>query len=104
MINNSKHLSLRHWVPNIDIGSSDKHIRVLTYNILCDSLTSCSTEINEEDLGKFPYLQWDVRRKKILEELNELNADIVCIQEFERDEEMINYLGGIGYDVSVILI
>jgi mRNA deadenylase 3'-5' endonuclease subunit Ccr4 len=99
MINSSKHLSLRQWVPNIDIGNSDRHVRIMTYNILCDSLTSCSTEINEEDLHKFHYLNWDVRRKKILDELNELNADIICIQEFERDEEIINNLGGNGYDV-----
>jgi CCR4-NOT transcription complex subunit 6 len=99
MINKSKQISLRNWVPEINIEKSDKNIRIITYNILCDSLLSCSTEINEEELANFPNLKWEERKKKILDELRELDADIICLQEFERDEEMIKYLGEMGYDV-----
>ena len=48
---------------------------------------------------KFPFLNWEYRKKIILEELNELNADIICLQEFERDQSFIEELMSKGYEV-----
>lgn len=94
----------RSWVPNIDVSKYDGQIiRVVTYNILCDSLLPISTQISDDDLTRMPYLDWENRRRRILDELKNLDADIVCIQEFERDEIMIEELGKISYDVIIIL-
>ena len=102
MMSNTKQISIRHWVPNINIDRTDKHIRILTYNILCDSLLSCSTQIEKEELSKYPFLDWETRKKSILQELTELNGDLVCIQEFEKDESFIKYMGQNGYDVIIV--
>lgn len=97
--------NVRNWVPAIDIDeTSDKVIRVVTYNILSDSLLSISTQIDEADLKKLPHLKWEKRRINILNEILELKGDIICIQEFERDEFFIEELGKNGYDVIIKLI
>ena len=91
----------RTWVPNIDIKNTNgETIRVISYNILCDSLLPISTQISEDDITRMPFLHWVNRRTKILDELAELDGDIVCIQEFERDEVLIDKLGQMGYDVK----
>jgi mRNA deadenylase 3'-5' endonuclease subunit Ccr4 len=106
MNKNSKHHDhgLRHWVPNIKLERTDNHIRIATYNILCDSLLACSTQIDEKELADYPYLEWSIRKKKLLEELTEIDADIVAIQEFEKDEDIIKYMGHVGYDVKIFKI
>lgn len=92
----------RSWVPNVEIPEeSEKYIRVLNYNLLCDSLSSVSTNMYEEDLAKLPYMHWQNRRKVIVKEVLDLKADIVCFQEFERDEELIKELGASGYNVII---
>ena len=76
--------NLRKWLPNIDqneikskLKNPNKLIRVINYNLLCDSLLPASTHIKESDLSKLPYLNWDNRRERILSELNEINGDLI---------------------------
>lgn len=96
--------NVRNFVPDIEMDRNDpKLIRVISYNILCDSLVSVSTQIQEEDINKLPYMQWENRRNKILMEINELNADIICIQEFERDKVFIEEMAKNNYDVYLII-
>ena len=91
----------RSWVPNIEVKQTNgENIRVLSYNILCDSLLPISTQISEDDISRMPFLHWVNRRTKIIDELAELDGDIVCIQEFERDEVLIDKMGQMGYDVK----
>jgi mRNA deadenylase 3'-5' endonuclease subunit Ccr4 len=95
--------NLRHFVPEFQLENmhdNPDYIRVISYNILCDSLVSISTQIDESDLVNYPYMFWENRRKNILAELCELNGDVICIQEFERDEDFISALGKLGYDVK----
>jgi len=103
--NNSKKnfpFNRRCWVPDIKINNlNGEYIRVVTYNILCDSLLSISTQISEEDIKKMPFLYWENRRKKIIDELKELDGDIIALQEFERDETLIDEMGKLGYDVKI---
>lgn len=91
--------SHRVWVPNVDLEKSEEYVRVISYNILCDSLITVSTEIDESQHEKFPFFKWENRRRGILAELKELDGDIICLQEFERDEIFIEEMGKMGYDV-----
>ena len=92
----------RSWVPDINIKNLNRdYIRVVAYNILCDSLLPISTQISEEDIKKMPFLYWENRRKKIIDESKELYGDIIALQEFERDEILIDEMGKLGYDVQI---
>jgi mRNA deadenylase 3'-5' endonuclease subunit Ccr4 len=98
-------LNIRKWVPKLNIDlSSNKYLRVLSYNILCDSLVSISTNIKESELNKMPFIKWEERRKKILEEISTLTPDIICLQELERDDYLISELGKMNFDVKLIFI
>lgn len=95
--------NFRYFVPeiNLEIEQNPDYIRIISYNILCDSLLPISTNINEEDLNNYPYMLWENRKNKIIQEIKELKGDIICLQEFERDEQFIGALGKLGYDVYI---
>jgi mRNA deadenylase 3'-5' endonuclease subunit Ccr4 len=106
-LNKSFPFNFRYFVPEMFIDNMHEnpdYIRVISYNILCDSLITVSTEIDEKDLLNYPYMQWEERKRKIVEELNQLNGDIICLQEFERDEELIKTFSSMGYDVKIFKI
>jgi mRNA deadenylase 3'-5' endonuclease subunit Ccr4 len=90
---------LRNWTPNIKLEENDKLIRIMSYNILCDSLICVSTNYKEEECETNPILKWADRKMKIINEILEHKCDIVCIQEFERDEEFIKIMGQNSYEV-----
>ena len=99
--------NVRNWIPEIEpekIIPNLKHphylTRVVQYNILSDSLLPISTKIVEDDLVKLPHLSWEKRSKKILSELKTLNADLISICEFERDENFIKELNSYGYEFA----
>ena len=99
--------NVRQWQPEIEkdkLLSSLKHpnflTRVVQYNILSDSLLPISTKILEEDLVKLPHLLWENRSKKILSELKTLDADLIGLTEFERDENFIKELNIYGYEFA----
>ena len=99
--------NVRRWLPEIEIDKITpnlKHphylIRIVQYNVLCDSLLPTSTKIVEEDLVKLPHLSWENRSKKILSELKTLNADLISLIEFENDEKFIKELNSYGYEFA----
>ena len=99
--------NIRSWYPDIPLekiteklSQNQFPIRVVQYNILCDSLLPISTYIVEEDLKLLPYLSWENRRKKILEELKTLEADLISLIEMENDNEFMKELNNIGYEVA----
>ena len=99
--------NIRSWYPDIPlekikekISPNQFPIRVVQYNILCDSLLPISTYIVEDDLKLFPYFSWENRRKKILEELKTLEADLISLVEMENDNEFMKELNNIGYEVA----
>ena len=73
-------------------------IRVTSYNILADNLIEHTTSKDDLDNNE-DYLNWSKRRVVILNELRTLNSDIICLQEFEKDEKFIEEMGKCGYDV-----
>ena len=93
-------LNFRNFIPSVDLDlTQDKYFRVVSYNILCDSLMSVSINIPEDKLKNYPYLDWSKRKQVILDEIKVLNPDILCLQEFERDENLIKEFGSLGYNV-----
>jgi mRNA deadenylase 3'-5' endonuclease subunit Ccr4 len=65
---------------------------------LADSLVEHTAELIT-DIDKNTFLNWESRRTRILNELSALNSDIICLQEFEKDETFILEMGKNGYDV-----
>ena len=99
--------NIRSWYPDIPLEKITEKItpnqipiRIVQYNILCDSLLPISTYIVEEDLKLLPYFSWENRRKKILEELKTLEADLISLVEMENDNEFMKELNNIGYEVA----
>jgi len=95
----------RNFIPNIDqnkientLSDKNKYIRVIQYNILCDSLLKATTKLTEESIKKFDFYNWDNRKKRIFEELNNLDGDLIGFEEFERDENFIKEFNQIGYE------
>ena len=96
--NNQFPYNYREWLPDIKtseiqsvLPNPNRLIRVINYNVLADSLLPISTKIKESEIdSKLPHLKWENRAQKIFEELKELNGDILCIEEIERDESFTN--------------
>lgn len=89
----------RAWVPNLKLKDNVSFLRIASYNILADSLMSASTDIPESDLSYYPFLNWNLRKKMFLQEINHFNCDVVCIQELERDKDFIEELNNLGYEL-----
>lgn len=98
----------REWLPELStetiqktLSNPNRLIRVINYNILSDSLLPISTKIKESEIEKLPYLKWENRSIKVLEELQQLNGDILCIEEIEKDEKyLIPTLSSMGYEFA----
>ncbi|TXG52804.1 hypothetical protein EZV62_021973 [Acer yangbiense] len=63
--------------------SSDVTFNVLSYNILADMYASISAKM--QSYCPTWALAWDYRRKNLLSEIIEYNADIICLQEVQSD-------------------
>ncbi|KAL5779695.1 hypothetical protein ACOSQ2_010432 [Xanthoceras sorbifolium] len=64
-------------------ASGDVTFSVLSYNILADMYASISRDI--KSYCPTWALAWDYRRKNLLREIIEYNADIICLQEVQSD-------------------
>jgi len=64
-----------------DVSPNLERIRVLTWNILCDKFAT-TAQYGYTPTGA---LNWDYRKKRILQELREREADILCLQEIATD-------------------
>lgn len=57
------------------------------------------TSTKEEIKSNEKNFDWESRKIKILNELKTLNSDVICLQEFDKDEKFIEEVGKSGYDV-----
>jgi mRNA deadenylase 3'-5' endonuclease subunit Ccr4 len=74
-------------------------LRVTSYNILADHLLEHTTP--KDSLNKNEeFLSWDHRKSRIITELTTLNSDVICCQEFVKDEKFIEEMGKYGYNVA----
>ncbi|KAI1438292.1 glucose-repressible alcohol dehydrogenase transcriptional effector [Xylaria sp. CBS 124048] len=64
-----------------DVGSDKEHIRVMSWNTLCDKYASSTL------YGYTPAsaLSWEYRRDSIMQEFHDRDADILCLQETSMD-------------------
>ncbi|KAK5091873.1 Glucose-repressible alcohol dehydrogenase transcriptional effector [Exophiala xenobiotica] len=90
----------REWHQLEEVAQSDGETQdtfsAVTYNILCERYAS------KQKYGYVPerYLNWPSRRQLILDELRALDADVVCLQELDRnsyDEFFRKELSILGY-------
>jgi mRNA deadenylase 3'-5' endonuclease subunit Ccr4 len=91
--------NIREWVPFVEIKKDSNIVRVVTYNILCDSLISTSADIDEYNCKNNPLYMWENRKNVILEELAQIDGDIICFQEFEKDDDILNHFAEKKFDV-----
>ena len=70
----------REWLEFDHTETSDS-ISVLSYNILCDKYATTS------QYGYTPAkaLAWDSRKELVLAEIVAQNADVMCLQEIDRE-------------------
>lgn len=103
--NNQKPLipTSRTFSPSFPLlNSNNSLLRITSYNILCDSLLPVSLGISDEDISKYKFTEWSYRKNIIINELKHYDSDIIGIQEFEKDEDFIERLKQIGYDILFI--
>jgi CCR4-NOT transcription complex subunit 6 len=64
-----------------DVSPNLERVKVLTWNILCDKFATT------QYYGYTPptALSWDYRKQRIIQELHERDADILCLQEIATD-------------------
>jgi CCR4-NOT transcription complex subunit 6 len=67
----------KHVVVQEDVSSSLERVKVLTWNILCEKFASASL------YGYTPSsaLAWEYRKERIIQEIRDRDADILCLQE-----------------------
>ncbi|KAL9105115.1 MAG: hypothetical protein Q9163_000033 [Psora crenata] len=70
----------REWI-HLDHSATSESLSVLSYNILCDRY--CTTSLYGYSPAKA--LAWENRRDLILDEIRIRNADVVCLQEVDRE-------------------
>jgi mRNA deadenylase 3'-5' endonuclease subunit Ccr4 len=64
-------------------SKKEETLKIMSYNILAQSLISDSLHITEEQLQNISYLNIDYRTEKIFQKINELHPDIFLFQEYE---------------------
>lgn len=82
-----------------DAVVNKKKIRVVSYNILSQKLLHLNSGLYRNCDSTI--LHWEYRWPKIKSELEEFDADIVCLQEVEKHhflKEILNFLESLGYD------
>ena len=72
-------------------SKKQENIKILSYNILAQSLLSDSLHITNEEIENIPYLGIDYRFNKIFEKIVELKPDICLFQEFEHYKKFKNF-------------
>lgn len=69
---------------------------MVSYNILADK-----NVMNHKHLYRnvpLEYLNWEHRRRLICQELLSLSADIICLQEVDKYDDLLCFLENAGYD------
>ena len=70
---------------------TEENIKILSYNILAQSLLIDSLNLKKEEISEIPYLNIDYRFDKIFEKILELSPDICLFQEYENNGKLKNY-------------
>eukprot|EP00960_Hanusia_phi_P057260 763516-Hanusia_phi.AAC.3 len=77
-----------------EVIGTDFKFRIASYNVLAQ----CYAKNKHFTKSKAEHLRWDVRRKALVEVINELDADIVCLQEVDNYEKFwLKEMRKLGY-------
>ncbi|XP_068660272.1 carbon catabolite repressor protein 4 homolog 3-like isoform X2 [Aristolochia californica] len=87
----------RRWVQTDAPLTSSPQDRFLicSYNILGDCNASKHTDLYSRKPSDL--MRWDERKRLIFEELRNWGADMVCLQEVDRYDDLLNYMKKGGY-------
>ncbi|KAJ3699326.1 hypothetical protein LUZ61_003031 [Rhynchospora tenuis] len=77
-------------------SSKGEPIVMMSYNILGDNNCRNHTELYDRIPAKLT--EWESRKKLIFLEITERNPDIVCLQEVDQVQDVLDYMRGRGYD------
>jgi len=69
-------------------SKNEENIKILSYNILAQTLLGDSLQLTNEEIEEIPYLGVDYRFNKIVEKIEELKPDVCLFQEFEQNGKM----------------
>ena len=67
---------------------TEENIKILSYNILAQSLLIDSLKLKKEEISEISYLNIDYRFDKIFEKILELSPDICLFQEYENNGKL----------------
>lgn len=76
---------------------TDKTLRVMQWNILCNALAFGSFDRVPDEV-----LQWEYREPLIVHHIKEVDADVVCLEEVDMFQSIMAALGQI-YDGECIM-
>ena len=81
---------------------NEETIKILSYNILAQSLICDSLQITEEQIKKLDYLDYDYRINKIFEIIDKLHPDICLFQEYEHKGKLKEILNKNNYKYEIL--
>lgn len=93
----------RKWIPDIKIDTNGpNNLRIVSYKLSCSSMNAKSSKMTQEDVDRLFHMNYENRRQKTINELKELNGDLLCLQEIERDDVFEKSMEAMGYEVKYL--
>ena len=83
-------------------SKKEENIKILSYNILAQSLLSDSLHMTNEEINEIDYLRLEYRFNKIFEKIIELEPDICLFQEFEQNGILQNLFNSKNLSYEII--
>ena len=83
-------------------SKKEETLKIMSYNILAQSLISDSLHITEEQAQNISYLNIDYRTDKIFQKINELHPDIFLFQEYEHKGKLSEKLKANNFSYEIL--
>ena len=83
-------------------SKKEETLKIMSYNILAQSLISDSLHITEDQVQNIPYLNIDYRTDKIFQKINELHPDVFLFQEYEHKGKLSEKLKANNYSYEIL--
>ena len=83
-------------------SKKEETLKIMSYNILAQSLISDSLHITEEQAQNISYLNIDYRTDKIFQKINELHPDVFLFQEYEHKGKLSEKLKANNYSYEIL--
>lgn len=83
-------------------SQNEESIKILSYNILAQSLLCDSLQLTEEQIKNISYLNIDYRINKIFQIIDNLHPDIILFQEFENNGKLKQKFKANNYSYEIL--